>query len=389
MMQELKTKMVLLRCAMLYFLLLISLVSAVHPQDKQQAAMAAQVPQKDHAEIVFANSASKVVFLITRRSGTLHASASGVILSTDGYIGTNFHALQGADTAEVRFFADPINSADYQSFGAVKLVYANSERDIAILKVNSSTLPFFACPTRIDCEARVGENVYAIGNPKGLSNTISEGIVSGLRADGSEEVIQHTAPISPGSSGGALVDSNGNLLGMNSWQVTDAQNLNFAISVKHLQEALETAHQVTTALSFPPGEPTGAAASVTPRVSRSPGELVSAAKTLCVSISAGSPVLQTEISKKLLQWGKLILVSSPSQADLVLEVVQTGQLNLGTGAGNQAAALLRDSESGTQLWSTTKGGSWSMSGYSSAWVGRRIADEFIKFYNSTTKAGKK
>jgi S1-C subfamily serine protease len=329
------------------------------------------------------------VYLTTRKLGTLHATASGVILSADGYVGTNYHALQGADTAEVRFFADPTNAADYQSFGTAKLLYANSERDIAILKVNSSTLPFFACPTRTDCEARIGENVYAIGNPKGLSNTISEGIVSGLRADGGEELVQHTAPISPGSSGGALLDSNGNLLGMNSWQVTDAQNLDFAISTKHLLEALEAARHVTTALSFLPQASADATARATPRVIRSPAELVSAAKTLCVSVSSGSPVLKTEISKKLLQWGKLILVSSPSQADLVLEVVQTGELNMSTGAGNQAAALLRDSESGTQLWSTTKGGSWSMSGYSNAWVGRGIGDEFIKFYNSTTKTAKK
>jgi S1-C subfamily serine protease len=379
----------MLKRVLLCFLLLISLVSAANPQDKQQATIAAQVPQQDRAETVFANSASKVVYLTTRRLGTLHATASGVILSADGYVGTNYHALQGADTAEVRFFADPTNAADYQSFGTAKLLYANSERDIAILKVNSSTLPFFACPTRTDCEARIGENVYAIGNPKGLSNTISEGIVSGLRADGGEELVQHTAPISPGSSGGALLDSNGNLLGMNSWQVTDAQNLDFAISTKHLLEALEAARHVTTALSFLPQASADATARATPRVIRSPAELVSAAKTLWVSVSSGSPVLKTEISKKLLQWGKLILVSSPSQADLVLEVVQTGELNMSTGAGNQAAALLRDSESGTQLWSTTKGGSWSMSGYSNAWVGRGIGDEFIKFYNSTTKTAKK
>jgi S1-C subfamily serine protease len=98
----------------------------------------------------------------------------------------------------------------------------------------------------------IGENIYAIGNPKGLSNTISEGIVSGLRSLEGEDVIQHTAPISPGSSGEALVDSSGALLGMNSWQVTDGQNLNFAISSKHLLAALTSARQATTAVGFPP-----------------------------------------------------------------------------------------------------------------------------------------
>ena len=124
---------------------------------------------------------------------------------------------------------------------------------------------------------------------------------------------------------------------MNSWQVTDAQNLNFAISTKHLLEALEAARHVTTSLSFLPETSADVTARATPTASRSPAELVSAAKTLCVSVPSGSPVLQAEISKKLLQWGRLILVSSPSQADLVLEVVQTGELNMSTGAGNQAA----------------------------------------------------
>ena len=100
--------------------------------------------------------------------------------------------------------------------------------------------------------------MYAIGNPKGLSNTISEGIVSALRSDEGEELIQHTAPISHGSSGGALVDSNGALLGMNSWQVANGQNLNFAIAAKHLVAALATARQNTTALKLPSDEPPSA-----------------------------------------------------------------------------------------------------------------------------------
>jgi hypothetical protein len=78
------------------------------------------------------------------------------------------------------------------------------------------------------------------------------------------------------------------------------------------------------------------------------------------------------------------LVAVPQQADLVLEVVQTGQLSA-SGSGNQAAAILRDASSGAELWSTTKGGSWTWSGWSNAWVGRAIADALIKYVNSTSK----
>ncbi len=117
-------------------------------------------------------------------------------------------------------------------------------------------------------------------------------------------------------------------------------------------------------------------------------QLLLSAKTLCVSVPSGNAVLKTEISNKLLRWGKLTLVADPEKADLVLNVEQTGQLNLKTGEGNQAAALLTHRESGQELWGVTKGGSWAMSGYSYAWVGRAVASDFIKFYNATAKKAK-
>ena len=103
------------------------------------------VSQRDPATYI-ASSAAKVVFLISFQGDEAHARASGVILSPDGYIGTNYHALQGADTLEIRYFADPTNSDDYQVFGAAKLLYADAERDIAILKVNTTALHFSTVP---------------------------------------------------------------------------------------------------------------------------------------------------------------------------------------------------------------------------------------------------
>ena len=204
------------------------------------------------AEAVFKIAASKVVFLITRKANDIHARASGIILTPDGYIATNFHAVQGADSVEIRYFPDPQDSETYQSFNGAKLLYANPDRDVAVLKVNGKALPFFDCEATTSSAPRIGEAVFAIGNPKGLNNTISEGIVSALRSANGENVIQHTAAISPGSSGGALLDSGGVLLGMNSWQVANGQNLNFAISAESLVEGLAAARLTTIALSFPP-----------------------------------------------------------------------------------------------------------------------------------------
>jgi S1-C subfamily serine protease len=76
----------------------------------------------------------------------------------------------------------------------------------------------------------VGERVYTIGNPSGLSKTLGEGLISGLRQHESVAYVQTAAPISPGSSGGALVDSKGALVGITTAFLKDAQNLNFAIA---------------------------------------------------------------------------------------------------------------------------------------------------------------
>lgn len=105
-----------------------------------------QAQEKDAAERVFAAAAPKVVFLLTRKAGELLAGASGIILTADGYIATNYHALQGADSVEIRYFRDPQDSQTYQSFDEAKLFYASAEYDVAVLKVNAKALPFLECP---------------------------------------------------------------------------------------------------------------------------------------------------------------------------------------------------------------------------------------------------
>jgi S1-C subfamily serine protease len=78
----------------------------------------------------------------------------------------------------------------------------------------------------------VGEKVYTIGNPSGLTSTLGEGLVSGLRTQQGVRYVQTSAPISPGSSGGGLFDEHGNLLGITSFKIEDAENLNFAIAAE-------------------------------------------------------------------------------------------------------------------------------------------------------------
>jgi len=81
-------------------------------------------------------------------------------------------------------------------------------------------------------DIKVGERVFTIGNPSGLESTLGEGIVSGLRTRENVRYVQTSAPISPGSSGGGLFDDRGNLLGITSFTIEDAENLNFAIAAE-------------------------------------------------------------------------------------------------------------------------------------------------------------
>lgn len=135
---------------------------------------------------------------------------SGVVISSDGYIVTNNHVVQGADSLLVTF-------SDGRELNA-KVVGRDPQTDIAVIKVDATDLPAvtFADSTKIE----VGDRVLALGNPFGIGETVTTGIVSakgrrpGLGLD-YEDFIQTDAAINPGNSGGALVDVEGRLIGIN------------------------------------------------------------------------------------------------------------------------------------------------------------------------------
>lgn len=137
-------------------------------------------------------------------------TGSGVIISEDGYIITNNHVIQGASELEITL-------NDNRTFKA-KLVGTDSKMDIALLKINTSEkLPFAAFA---DSDAiSVGDWVLAVGNPYNLTSTVTAGIVSAkarnLSENGIQSFIQTDAAVNPGNSGGALVNGNGDLIGIN------------------------------------------------------------------------------------------------------------------------------------------------------------------------------
>ena len=142
---------------------------------------------------------------------------SGVIISTDGYILTNHHVIDGADQIKVDLNDDRTLDA--------KVVGTDPLSDLAVLKIDASNLPVLALGD--SDKVRVGDVVLAIGNPMGIGQTVTMGIISakgrhtGLQGSGSfEDFLQTDAPINQGNSGGALVSTNSELIGINSQMLT-------------------------------------------------------------------------------------------------------------------------------------------------------------------------
>jgi len=163
---------------------------------------------------------------------------SGVIVSPDGYILTNFHVIDGADEIEVGL-------ADGRK-AAANIVGTDPETDLAVIRIREKNLPVIVLGE--PDQARVGDVVLAIGNPFGVGQTVTLGIISALGRNNLhinhfENFIQTDAAINFGNSGGALVDAHGNLLGINSAiysQTGGSVGIGFAIPVSTAKTVLDS-----------------------------------------------------------------------------------------------------------------------------------------------------
>jgi Do/DeqQ family serine protease len=174
------------------------------------------------------------------RSFTQRGLGSGVVVSGDGYILTNHHVVNGADTMTVDF-------ADGRTFKA-KLVGSDEPSDLAVLKIDATNLQTMALGN--SDLSQVGDVVLAVGNPLGVGETVTMGIISakgrqtgGDRGDRTyQDFIQTDAPINQGNSGGALVNMKGELIGINSQILTPSQGnigLGFAIPVNMARHVMD------------------------------------------------------------------------------------------------------------------------------------------------------
>ena len=175
------------------------------------------------------NSIESVVTIYTyggNRSYANNSIGSGVIFSEDGYIVTNTHIISGNKLIKVKLY----NGEEFDA----NLIGADVNADIAVLKINSNSVLKPINVSNSD-DLKIGDKVLAIGNPYGIGISVSSGIISATGRDYGNpylELIQTDAAINPGNSGGALINENGNLIGINTkiFSRTGAyQGLGFAI----------------------------------------------------------------------------------------------------------------------------------------------------------------
>jgi hypothetical protein len=185
-------------------------------------------------------SASTVVVKNIDIQSRKQSTGTGVVIG-NGQVVTNCHVIKNPKLLKVR-------SAD-KDYPA-SLQYSDWERDLCSLTVAGLDVP--AVLLGNSKMLKVGAKVYALGTPKGLALTLSDGIVSGFRERKTGRYIQTTAAISRGSSGGGLFDENGALIGLTTFYMADGQNLNFALPIEWVNElaqrsspALEPAPRVS------------------------------------------------------------------------------------------------------------------------------------------------
>ena len=198
------------------------LVASAFVAEHRLAAQNRQ-PVPSTADVAAAATPATVTILALGANDDTLALGSGFIVRESGVIVTNFHVLRGASGAAVLL-------PSKERFTRVSVIDADSALDLALLKIPGAGLPVLQTRTTTP---RVGEKVITIGSPLGLSQTVSEGIVSATRMIGGHEVVQITAPISHGSSGGAVLDADGRVFAVSTSLLAEGQALNFAIPVRY------------------------------------------------------------------------------------------------------------------------------------------------------------
>jgi len=168
---------------------------------------------------------SVVMLVMEDDNGQPLSLGSGFFVRED-IVATNLHVVEGAAGGYAKIVGKK------QKYNIIGYVAIDREMDLVLLKIDKVKAP--AITLGDSFKIAVGDEIFAVGNPRGLEGTFSKGIISAIRKIEEDTLLQITAPISPGSSGGPILNSKGNVIGISVATFKGGQNLNFAIPVSYL-----------------------------------------------------------------------------------------------------------------------------------------------------------
>jgi serine protease Do len=209
-----------------------AVASACKPQpivtpnsERPGGARAAPGAQRTPAEIA-AISTPSVVSVRTD-----HSLGTGFVVSGDGLVASNLHVIAGNSKITVTL-------ADHREYDVVEIFSGDRQRDLVIMRIEAQKLPVLSLG---DSDAiHPGDAVVAIGHPLGLEDTVSNGLVSAIRKlDDDLTVLQISAPIAPGSSGGPIFNDRGEVIGVATAIMMGGQNLNFGVPITYVKDLLK------------------------------------------------------------------------------------------------------------------------------------------------------
>jgi hypothetical protein len=175
-------------------------------------------------------SPSVVLVEIYNEEGSVFKTGTGFLVSAEGKILTNYHVIANTRRATVR-----LTNGD--AYDTVEVIDIDKQKDLALIKIKAANLPFLTLGQSSAVE--VGEKIYSISNPFGIfRNSLFEGLVSAVRAGSSYRFFQITAPVSPGSSGGPLINTKGEVVGLVFASAVSGPSLNFAIPIDYAKGML-------------------------------------------------------------------------------------------------------------------------------------------------------
>jgi len=340
-------------------------LTKTHLQNTPVLQDQAHETKKDIATI--SHDAQKAVFLIvvSNASGREIGQGSGVVVSNDGKVITNYHVIDGASSAVIKF----PNGAFFLIEGVLA---ADVAKDIAVLKASGSDFPTVALGD--SDKVQVGEEVVSIGSPLSLEATVSNGIISSIRElkDENQRLFQTTAPISLGSSGGALLNMGGELIGITTAEMVGGQNLNFAVPINVVKPLLSASS--LRKLADKPNVKETASGRAVQRL----GEVKSIAFASFGQTQAAL-IVREKLINRLAKSDRLNVVDDLSQADAVLKGVVTEDVY-----GIASTAIFRlDTQGGHILWSgESLARDW---GSASSQIAEKIANDLLSSIEKDSK----